>query len=817
MPERSRRPERAAAHPATGPDERPVTAALGNSVVARLLGPASTATSGLSDDVASGVAAARGGGKPLAGSLREEMQESFGADFSAVRVHDDRPAARLSGALGAAAFTTGSDIFLGDPAAGRDRELMAHELTHVVQQNGAAAAAPSGVSDPGDTAEAEARHLGRLIATVGGAAGNSAVTQRLGGSVLHRSPGQATTPDEVKQMRGFAGLADGEKLRLMNVLLDQFWVGPSDEEALERIWNSFTEDQFVAFTDGHPGKFDECVDRGADLYDVCFPYQDVKKHFSADLEALARHYLSVNEQVVKQELDAVGAGAPPGAQQTDRIAELQEVAAVLANLQRAQEAARSVAVGWRTGDGGEVEADLTGRKMKFRALFRPGQPPPLTEEPEDLPSGDIFGYPTGDYGQIQAAYEATAAQIVALVDAYPGLYGMVRDGTSRKTADFVTTADPAAAREKMSEPLRHALQDIAATRANLGNDLNPLDLEPLVQQLFAGSAAIGGTKWVGGIRHRAALNELVGHNISKAFKRALLQEVQILALLCAPFTSGASLLLVLGVSAGAAGIQALGSHRDATVLGQAEGASVKPGTELVTPGTAAHAKMLADADLIAFGLAVLAFGAAGIAQWRAGRPAPKIELFHGTDAAGGAGMRGPQGGRISVTHTGGAHQDLGQGFYLTLDEETANVYAMRRAAQRGGGGTPEVLKFEVPRSDLGVVADIRPGGNLHAQWEAYLAEPPHLPGGMKPLPGMETNRALLRLNPEQRGVFFDEFLTRNGMQRADTIIAPLGDSVFTGITSPKGVTSQICIRSQAVADKLNAQISPAAPATTGAR
>jgi len=781
------------------------TVAVPNTLVARVLAPGGGARSALPDDVAAGIAAEQGGGSTLPGPVRDEMGAAFGADFSGVRLHSDPRAAQLSRSVGAEAFTSGRDIYLADPAGGRDRELLAHELTHVVQQTAApAGGGPTRVSDPAEPAEAEARHIARAVTGLGPIAGNQAVVRRLGGGALQRSPtSDATTIDQVKEIRSFEGTDDNEKLRLMNILLDQIWVGSSDEAALERIWNSFSEEGMVRFCDAHPDKFSECFNRGADLLDSV-PYKAITNHFSTDIAELAKHYLGVNEKVVQQELDAVGSGAPPGPQQTDRIAELQEAATVLADLQRAQEAAKMVAVGWRVGDGGDVDPEWTGRQVKYEALFKPGEPPPLTAEPQDIPPGDLFLHRKAAYADVQSGYDAVAQSITHLVEAYPALYGMVRDGNSTRTADFVTTADPAAAREKMSAPLRKALTDIATTRTNLGHDLDPLDLQPLVDQLFAGGAAVGGTSWTGGFRQHAARNALVGHSIDKAFKRAITQEIQVLALALAPLTSGASLLLLLAASATAAGVQAFGSYKEAKVVGAAEGSSVKPGTELVPPGTAEHARIAAEADLIAFGLALLALGAEGIASWRAGRPEPRIRISHGTDQGGYQGVGGLDGGLIDVTHSPGGHQDLGQGFYATLETETASVYGFRRGAQRGGG-MQHVLTWEVPRKDLGVIADIRPGGNLRAQWEVYLKEPPPFPGGFTP-PGFETNQGLLKMAPEQRGVVFERFLTRNGMQAADTIMAPLGDEIFTGIGSSRGTSTQVCIRSQRVADRLNEQM-----------
>jgi len=83
---------------------------------------------------------ARGGGQPLPDGLLARMERSFGADFSAVRVHADSESDSLNRSLHARAFTTGQDLFFRrgeyNPESRRGQELIAHELTHVVQQNG---------------------------------------------------------------------------------------------------------------------------------------------------------------------------------------------------------------------------------------------------------------------------------------------------------------------------------------------------------------------------------------------------------------------------------------------------------------------------------------------------------------------------------------------------------------------------------------------------------------------------------------------------------------------------------------------------------
>jgi hypothetical protein len=86
------------------------------------------------------VNASRGGGSPLPDETREFMESRFSADFSGVRVHTGSEAARLSRDAQAQAFTHGSDIYFNEgkynPDTGDGKQLLAHELTHTIQQTG---------------------------------------------------------------------------------------------------------------------------------------------------------------------------------------------------------------------------------------------------------------------------------------------------------------------------------------------------------------------------------------------------------------------------------------------------------------------------------------------------------------------------------------------------------------------------------------------------------------------------------------------------------------------------------------------------------
>ncbi len=78
----------------------------------------------------------KGGGSPLSDEVRGFMEPRFGADFSSVRVHTGNEAVQMNQELGAQAFTHGSDVYFGAGKSPGNNELMAHELTHVVQQGG---------------------------------------------------------------------------------------------------------------------------------------------------------------------------------------------------------------------------------------------------------------------------------------------------------------------------------------------------------------------------------------------------------------------------------------------------------------------------------------------------------------------------------------------------------------------------------------------------------------------------------------------------------------------------------------------------------
>jgi hypothetical protein len=92
-------------------------------------------------NVAAEIQASTGSGSPLPLNVRRFMEPRFKADFSGVRVHTGEKSAKLNRQLSARAFAVGNQIFFGrgqfQPETTEGRELIAHELTHTVQQGAA--------------------------------------------------------------------------------------------------------------------------------------------------------------------------------------------------------------------------------------------------------------------------------------------------------------------------------------------------------------------------------------------------------------------------------------------------------------------------------------------------------------------------------------------------------------------------------------------------------------------------------------------------------------------------------------------------------
>jgi hypothetical protein len=147
--------------------------------------------------------ALRAPGQPLDAATRAFMEPRFGHDFGKVRVHTDDVAAESARAVDAVAYTVGRDIVFGArryaPHAAEGRRLLAHELTHVVQQAGEAGLQTQlRVGPAQDSSEAEAARMADHVVS-GEPASQPPTVSAAQGSKVQRQP--ETTPQGVGQGR----------------------------------------------------------------------------------------------------------------------------------------------------------------------------------------------------------------------------------------------------------------------------------------------------------------------------------------------------------------------------------------------------------------------------------------------------------------------------------------------------------------------------------------------------------------------------------------------------------------------------------------
>lgn len=171
-------PQAESLHPAgSRSDERPEAQLMAAAATGRrdVLGPdglrrlqravGNGATTALMDDAPSVAEVTSRPGSPLPSATRAEMEQRLGADFGDVRVHTDGDAHASAASVNAHAYTVGNNVVFGrgnyDPDSHAGKTMLAHELTHVIQQrSGPVEGTDRGdgvaISDPSDRFEREA-------------------------------------------------------------------------------------------------------------------------------------------------------------------------------------------------------------------------------------------------------------------------------------------------------------------------------------------------------------------------------------------------------------------------------------------------------------------------------------------------------------------------------------------------------------------------------------------------------------------------------------------------------------------------------------
>jgi hypothetical protein len=178
-------------------------------------------------------------GQPLDPAMRAFMEPRFGHDFGNVRIHADAQAADSARSVGALAYTVGQNVFFGEnnysPSTHSGRELLAHELTHTIQQRAVGAGVsldqPISVEPPDTSFE---RAADERTVKVGDRSGRIAPLQRI---ALQRQP--APLP-EIEMPAEWAFAADKRKSTWRHYARSQ---GQADAARIRKRGKLITEDR----------------------------------------------------------------------------------------------------------------------------------------------------------------------------------------------------------------------------------------------------------------------------------------------------------------------------------------------------------------------------------------------------------------------------------------------------------------------------------------------------------------------------------------------------------------------------------------------
>ncbi|WP_241900092.1 eCIS core domain-containing protein [Deinococcus sp. UR1] len=201
------------------------------------------------------IQARRGGGSPLPEAVRRHLEQGLNHDLSRVRIHDDAEADKLAKGVHAIAFTTGTDIFFRsgrfDPNTQSGLELLAHEVTHTVQQSQGRV----GVGiDPDAELESEARIMGARLAQV------MPSPKSLLPPVPHRDG-----PHAPGVYSPAAALSRAQSGAITTALHRPFQALGLQRQAVPTLQRSFAGDQLSRLAGQVPGYRELCLAFGKDL------------------------------------------------------------------------------------------------------------------------------------------------------------------------------------------------------------------------------------------------------------------------------------------------------------------------------------------------------------------------------------------------------------------------------------------------------------------------------------------------------------------------------------------------------------------------
>ena len=301
--------------------------------------------------------------------------------------------------------------------------------------------------------------------------GNQATTKWLSRAVLARNvvaPGPGPTTEAewqkliddkdlagIKSASKYGSATPTQRIAMINLILTQGWVGPIDEYTLEAIWDTWGTTGIAQAYADNAGLWDQCVDRGAELYDMP-SLAPLRTQFEADVKAVAKAFMRMNLAAVKGEGERLGLGSldatgTPAAPNEKAVKEVQELAREIQRADDVMTGLMQLSVGYDY-----VGSDLPGgthKTEKVEASYDPAGPPMVR------PGAADRGF--AKWEQVDEQYKAVQKARAALASKNPALFAVSGE---RGEAGNIAKMDPEEAATRLRDVLSTTSKKIAETR-----------------------------------------------------------------------------------------------------------------------------------------------------------------------------------------------------------------------------------------------------------------------------------------------------------------------------------------------------------------
>lgn len=493
------------------------------------------------------------GGQSLDTGTRNFFEPRFGHDFSKIKIHTGSQASASSRAINAHAYTSGNNIVFNEgkfaPHTDDGRKLLAHELTHVVQQ-GEDSLLVKIQRSPADELISDNTTLGFLDEEALGQAlaAGLPINYDIVNQVLNKVG--STDKDDVSYETAKAAKANSKlqttsetlRIRFINEMLSGV-VSDEEEGMIADIWISF-EITLPEVTERHEEEWKKSLWESDQLEEFTTP---IRQAFKYDVEFLALTYLSMNKDTLTQEAQQYGINL----QDTEHINQssgyLEAVMAIapkVMNLKNQMEQLKQIRVGYH-----EISDCMAGDCLAdsyFNPEIRPSRPPNNTESPP---------WPTWE--QTKTQYDRLAAVVSSFASRYPAIYILLQQN---ELNSFAQLQDSAKAKDLLESAFWKTNEKIdeSVNKVN-GTDIEYYDLPMIQSQLFSGSAndiIVFTYRWDKLYFGDIAKDELRNHEARQFWVDMGLGLLAAAALIAAPFTGGASAAFLVGFGMGIGTAQA---------------------------------------------------------------------------------------------------------------------------------------------------------------------------------------------------------------------------------------------------------------------